>query len=76
MGQRHLAVVLPHNLLSIQHEPLLLNEERKSTVLRVNQATSIKTSNSPRNEVDDKAEYLIEGSSIFSDVFIPYSYRQ
>lgn len=28
------------------------------------------------HEHDDKAEYLIEGSSIFSDFFIPYPDRQ
>lgn len=49
-GQHQVAIVLPRSLLSIQHETLLLNEERWSAVLIVNQVTSIKTSNIPEHQ--------------------------
>lgn len=45
IGLDFLAFVLPHRLLGIHHKPRQLNEERSSGVLRVNYATSIKTSN-------------------------------
>lgn len=69
-GQHQVAIVLPRSLLSIQHETLLLNEERWSAVLIVNQVTSIKTSNAPEHQHYGKAAYLIEGISLTS-LFFP-----
>lgn len=70
-GQHQVAIVLPRSLLSIQHETLLLNEERWSAVLIVNQVTSIKTSNAPEHQHYGKAAYLIEGISLTSLFFPP-----
>lgn len=68
-GQHQVAIVLPRSLLSIQHETLLLNEERWSAVLIVNQVTSIKTSNAPEHQHYGKAAYWIEGISLTSLFF-------